>query len=541
MKKYDRRKHKKVRPKRPEIKRYSTLNKSRFFDILSLIFLCLHLLFLLLNWSNYPTELDTPYHLLMGKMFADHNRLETWDSYEFAPDGRPHLYSPGLHILIWWIHKISALDYMDIGRLLVIIQAFLTIFFLWSIGRKFFNPAVAFYALIFFSSCTESWWWQTSVVPSSLVVMWSLPFIYLLYQKRWWPCLIILTTSLYLHYGITYLLFLIVLLFPILSASARKEYIRAIGAISAGSLLLFTPWLVHMWKFRYYFTHHATSTGGLPLISSKIVSDEIILNLNNLLWLFALIGVAHCLMHRKKDPKLALLLSSFVSFLIFLFLFRGVRFNSHSPIVNSLLAGVGLSLTVDWLVRFFKKRGLRGVRTLSYSFLTLILAVTILFELHLIPPSHLKRAKYHGKLMGLSNNDLYLRPTPLVNEIRAVVQKTSLKGKHRIRIQDFFTSPSTVALIDYLKKEVDPRSVIHIRNGALACYLTLKTEIKTDWGMFWEIITPEMLREITERRKDGIYISKDPTFKKLLIGHEESRKRLKVIAKIGPYKIGEVK
>ena len=69
------------------------------------------------NWEGLPNaETDAPYHLLMGKMYSDYGRFVLWDYYEFAPVGRPQLYPPFLHTLIWGVHDLTKLDFWSIGK-----------------------------------------------------------------------------------------------------------------------------------------------------------------------------------------------------------------------------------------------------------------------------------------------------------------------------------------------------------------------------------------------------------------------------------------
>ncbi|MCK4636386.1 MAG: hypothetical protein KAT49_00745 [Methanomicrobia archaeon] len=60
------------------------------YDKIALSIIVVMSVLMVLNWENLPTaEMDTPYHLLMGKMFADYDSVVLWDYYEYAPLGRP--------------------------------------------------------------------------------------------------------------------------------------------------------------------------------------------------------------------------------------------------------------------------------------------------------------------------------------------------------------------------------------------------------------------------------------------------------------------
>ena len=313
----------------------------RFFDVCAIIFLVVHFFFLFLNWHNYPTELDTPYHLLMGKMFADSGKIVLWDSYEFAPLGRPHLYPPLEYLLIWFMHTLTRLSYMDVGRILAIGQGGLGLFFVWLISRKFFNAAIAFFSVIFFASNTDMWWWQTSVAPVALVTVLFLPFIYFYYKKKVLLPVVLLTSCLYLHYGLSFTMVTTVLLASLCDAKYRKEYLKNFFIIFGVSVLLFTPWLLYIYEFKDYFFNRTIDVGTLLFFSLEIYFREVFFNLNNVLWLFLGVGLFYCYKHIKEDFKYSLLVAGFWSYFIYLFLFQGSRFNAHSPIVTSVFAGIG--------------------------------------------------------------------------------------------------------------------------------------------------------------------------------------------------------
>ena len=81
------------------------------YEKLSLGLIVCFTVLMAVNWDNLPTaEMDAPYHLLMGKMYADYDRVVLWDYYEYAPLGRPQLYPPFLHVLIWWIHDLTGTE-----------------------------------------------------------------------------------------------------------------------------------------------------------------------------------------------------------------------------------------------------------------------------------------------------------------------------------------------------------------------------------------------------------------------------------------------
>ncbi|MFH0877625.1 MAG: hypothetical protein V1863_05310, partial [Candidatus Omnitrophota bacterium] len=489
-------------------------------------------------WHNYPTELDSPYHLLMGKMFADHGRVVLWDSYEFAPVGRPHLYPPLLHILVWLIHVLVPTTFMNIGRIIVTFQSLMGLFFVWFFAKRFFSASVAFLALVFYASSTESWWWQTSVSPIALITVLFLPFVYLFYKKRVAACILILSACFYLHYGLSFTLVLTTFLATLCCAQYRKAYLKNFFVITLSSVLLFLPWLVHLHRHRDYFFHHAKGLGNLKMLSLEIYWPEILINFNIVLWFFCIIGFVFCLKKIKEDFKYSLLASAFLAYFVFLFLFEAARFNSHSALVYSVLGGLGAVLAWEWI----RRAQMFSVRLILKSYFIFVIALSLFFEFHYLPLESFlkdKKTKAYIGFMDMPVREIFIRPTPLLNEIRAFATGTPLLGKHRIRIQAFFTSPIARQLLAYVRKHVDPQSILHMDNPALADYITLVLGIKTDTGMYWEAVTPEMMQAIEKIRTSGYYISTTSDFRYLVPrAYARAKKFPPVIESIGVFNIG---
>ncbi len=514
-----------------------SLATRKIFDRFAVAFLIIQLLFLLFSWKNYPTELDTPYHLLMGKMFAEKFQIPVWDDYEFAPMGRPHLYPPLQHLLIWFLRALTHLDFMDIGRLIVVFQTMFALFSVWFLARKFFNPAAALFALVFFASNTEMWWWQTSVAPIAIITAIYPVFIYLFYKKkRLWPS-VILAACLYLHYGMAMIMVATALIAVFSFAGRTKEYIKNFFVITGSAAVLFLPWVVRIFAYRDYFFNRSVNVNTLDLVSLRIAFHEIFLNLNLLVWVFALPAAVYCYKRRRTDFKYTLLLSAFMTCFSFVFLFQGVRFNAHTPVITSVLAGLGCYL----LLRRTTRIRTPLVRLLARIPILVSLLAGVFFELHYLTPRILKLNRFNIAYMGLKKEEVFFRQTPLSNEIMALASEKPLKGKHAIRVQHFFTEKDTCDLLEYIKKYIPEDTILHVYNGALADYITLVTGRKTDWGMFFEMIPPELMNLISRNVREGCYVSTDPEFKELLPpDYVREAKFPHIIQKIGKFYIGRI-
>ena len=490
----------------------SLRNFSNIFNILSVSFIVIQAFFLILNWNNYPTEIDTPFHLLMGKMFADKGQICFWDSYEFAPMGRPNLYPPLLHILIWFLHALTHFSYLVVGKIIVIAQSIAGLCILWIFSKKFFDEKIAFFTIVFFCSNTEAWWWQTSVAPAVLITVLFLPFIYAYYKKRIIISTILLTAFFYLHYGLSFVLAACVFLASAFSSLERKKYLENFFIITAMSFVLFLPWALHVVQYAHYFSDSLRKFTMIFFFPSKILWPQIVLNLNVLSWVFVVPGIVGVAKRLRQDFKYALFFASFLIFFIFLFFYRGIRFSAHAPVVNSVIAALGFCMAWSCskaLKSRIAKIFLRGALAFLISF-------SVLFEFHFVTPGLLKGADVKPEVFDLSPTEIAFRPTPLFNEMMSLLYKIPLRGKDLVAIQYIFNSKRAHLLIDYLRTHFDKNTIIHIDNAEVADYITLTTEIKTDTGMFWETITPELIKERNERRKAGFYISHHKDFHNLL-------------------------
>ena len=140
--------------------------------------------------------------------------------------------------------------------------------------------------------------------------------------------------------------------------------------------------------------------------------------------------------------------------------------------------------------------------------------------------------------MALKKHEAFFRPTPLLNEIMSAQSNRPLKAKHAIRIQTFLTERDTYALLSYIYRHIGPDVVLHVNNGALADYITLATGRKTDDGMFYEIVSPQLAKTIFKNRGNGYYISTTRSFEDVFVGADGDKQLPRIISKVGIYYIG---
>ena len=523
-------------------------------DYISLTFILVQLFILVLNWSHLPTaELDTPYHLLMGKMFSDYDTVMLWDYYEYAPTGRPHLYPPLEHILLWWMHDITGADWWNIGRFISLIQYPLPLFTVWFFSRKLFNPVTALASLVFLSISEDFWFWQVSVAPTALIVSLFPLYLYSFYRKKVFTSIILLSSFLYLHLGLPYVIIFSTFIFSLFSLYKTREYLKQFAVVTGASALIFLPWIIHILMYRDWLSS-----------SSRQVFDpfSILVGINILTAVFFILGVWKCLKESRIDLRYLLVLSTAIGFLAIAL--YGWRYKMHSPIINCIVGGIGFELVYT---RIMAKTAPVSRKKVAAVFLLLLIplgafSLTLTSKLPLpgqpqqpkTPqqqlPGQLQQSlnqqpgqipqqfpgqqpgqipqQFPGQQLPLNNQnqpprqpqlrqssflDLLRNPQIRIQPSPLVEMLISLKtGERPPRVWQI-TNPQIDELIEWISDNTSPDDILHLSNGMLADYLALFTDRRTDAGMYREVSSSEMFKAIQEGRKSGIFIIEVDQFK----------------------------
>jgi hypothetical protein len=500
-------------------------------DIIALSFISLQVFILILNWNYLPTaELDTPYHLLMGKMFSDYDTVMLWDYYEYAPVGRPHLYPPLEHVLLWFIHDITGADWWNIGRFISLIQYPLPLFTVWFFSRKLFNPLTALASVVSLSVSYDFWFWQVSVAPTALIVALFPLFLYSFYKKKVLISIVLLTSFLYLHLGLPYIVILCTFIFSLFSLYKTREYIKQFAVVTGFSVLFFLPWVIHILLHREWLRYGSHAFFD-PL--------SLLVGINVLTAAFFVIGIVICVKKARVDLKYLLVFSATVGFLAVML--YGWRYTSHSPIINCIVTGIGFETVYVTIAKTYSRK------KVAACFLLILIPMGV-FSLELVPG--MSRA---GGLPGqipqnqpqtpqnqvqipqnqfppmqnqmpqnqMLNNKLQQKPKQpqqpgfgelLRNPSLRLVQSPLLEMINSLRTGTRpprvwqINNPEIDELIDWIINNTSEDEILHVENGMLADYLALFTGRRTDSGMYREVTSTELFQAIQEGKKSGIVI-----------------------------------
>ncbi|MDK2464432.1 MAG: hypothetical protein QI223_06655 [Candidatus Korarchaeota archaeon] len=439
-------------------------------DIVPLGLVALHATLLLVNRNKLPFSYDTPYHLLIGKMYSDFGRVVLWDYYEYAPVGRPQLYPPLLHVIIWWTHSLTGLDFVSVGRVIALVQYPASLLLSWVAVRKMFGPEVGAVYAGLLSADPRFWTWQLTVAPTAMIMALLMPLIYLFWRKKTVPAVLLMTAFLYSHLGLPYVVLLSLILGGLLSLPLDSGYVREALKVGGVSLLLFTPWALHVLSNSEAIQAGKMSAGG------KVPLGFLTVDLFVLFLLPLGIYAAY-----RAGAGGRILLGVGAAFLAILPTY-GMRYFLHSPPVNCAIAAAGFGWLVDMVRRRLDRRALLGV-----------VAAFALMSSAFAPTLAGRRAL--GPMSG--------GPTPVVRELTGGMEEVIPPNWRLYSV----TNPCVRELARWIEENVPEGEIVHVGIGPLADCITLLSGRLTDGGMYREVRTEEMLRAVAEGRKSGIFVS----------------------------------
>jgi hypothetical protein len=484
---------------------------------------------LALTWDFLPSaELDTPYHLLMGKMFSDHGTIMLWDYYEYAPVGRPNLYPPLEHVLLWFLHDATGAGWWDVGRFVSLIQYPLPLFTVWFFSRKLFNSLTALASVVVLSATSDFWFWQASVAPTALILSLYPLFLYAFYKKKVISSITLLASFMYLHLGLPYVIILGISIFSVVSLYKTREYIKQAGIVLGAATMLFLPWLIHIFMNREWLKF------GSPQLFNV---GTLLTGVNVVTFFFFVIGGLSCMDKARKDLRYVLVLSAALGFLAIGT--YGMRYRMHSPIINCVITGIGFEACYRKI-----SSSLGNYRKVGAIFLFLLiplgacsLVLTPGTSAPLSPPqpplqqpglqslplpqvpqpgsnpgqpappgvqpgAQLPQRVQSGKSgsPSLSEMTLHVQPSPLLEMLNSL-----RSGRRPPRVWQI-TNPEIDELISWIITNTSPDEILHLENGMLADYLALFTGRRTDAGMYREVTSPELFQAVREGKKSGIFI-----------------------------------
>ncbi|MEM2958813.1 MAG: hypothetical protein QW261_11005 [Candidatus Jordarchaeaceae archaeon] len=270
-----------------------------------------------------PLVYDDFYHMAVAQQIYRLGFVPTWDFWEFAPVGRPHLYPPLLHVLMALTMKVSGGNVLLSVKLVKVLTYPLLVLSLWWTTRKFVGFKAAFYTFTCYIAVltTLTDCYETS--PVSLVLIFSLILFWFFTQKKMVTSITLLSLALWMHISMPILIIIVLGAFSIVR---REEgYLPFFVKVLGASLLVYSPWLVHLLANFDWLSSVGTPLGlHIPLLA----------------WVLGAPGLLYSLKYYKNNSFIFAILALV---LIPMFISYGHRFWIYILIPLSFYTGVTVS------------------------------------------------------------------------------------------------------------------------------------------------------------------------------------------------------
>jgi hypothetical protein len=295
-----------------------------------LLFLLLAAL-ILANLSMFPVFLDMPYHLAATRGFMESGGVVTWDWWEFAPAGRPHIYPPLLHVVMS-IPLGLGLSEQAVGAFFSLIMFPLIMLSMWWMVRRLFGPRQAFYSSVLLL-VPYAFFRQSAVTTAASLVLALTPLIFLgLERKRWVTPALLLAACLYTHLVLGHLVALALFIYLL----HRREMWRGILKVLAAAYILYIPWGLNI---ALHLSSFSVSEAGGGAASVHL-----------LIWMAALAALPLCYIRKGRHYILS---SYFLSMIPIVFFYSNRFWDGHALLPLAMLGGLFLETLHDGLSRLF--------------------------------------------------------------------------------------------------------------------------------------------------------------------------------------------
>lgn len=325
-------------------------NKKFSYDFWAILILIFYAVFQAARWKLFPQHLDIYYHLLTAWGFIKAGGYTTWDFWQHAPIGRPHIYPPLFHIVLAVLMKMG-IDKIFLARLFSVTVPVVFIFVLWDFLRKQFSSLLALLALITISSSFTFYVSLSNHIPSTIAMTFGILSIWCVMNKRNFPAIILLMLAFYTHIGASYFFAISLFIYGLLRNNERRDAL----IVTAAAVILSMPVIIQQYM-------------GIKLISLSAIKENDFCEFKTIEYILAAIGAVILLRNKGRDR---LFLAFFIASFIYIpYIFRLFSAEGYLPI--ALLSAVALY----GMCESFSKRAFRYAIYLIIVFM-LIFSPTI--------------------------------------------------------------------------------------------------------------------------------------------------------------------
>lgn len=411
------------------------MKKLNSYDVLSITIILIILVVTLLRYDIFPIFVDIYYHTSVALSFDKAGGIVLWDFWEFAPEGRPHLYPPFLHCLMLLLQEVATP--VSVGKFISFIMFPASQMTVWLFSREVFSRKCAFYSLLLLSSSLEYFRLQAVTSAAALVLV-LVPLMFYAFEKgKYLAATIVLTLCLYTHVGMGPIALGSFALYSIFCREKLKEAVKVIVL----SLVLYIPWVIHLIGYSGSLSSNSPASGGSLMLFP---------------WFFGIIGFFICT-QRKKEFLIPVCI--FICMIPVAFTYFG-RFTGHSILPLSLLSGVALSQIDERLT------GKQKMAFVIGAFIVLIL----------VAPT-----------IGLQKERKDTRQVPHAQGSRIGLQTQSLMTALPRMQSDSYLTFDNVKMAEIIRRNSQENEIVFIPGGIMGCFVTAMTGRPQTLGMWQEV------------------------------------------------------
>jgi hypothetical protein len=418
-------------------------------DLLSLLIILFIFLSFLVNVDKFaPLGDDCWYHLAVARKIIELGKIPLWDTWEFQPVGRPHLYPPLLHLLIAFFSK-DAESVIEGGKVLQIVIYPAALLTSWYFTRLLFSAKIAFISLIILTMDATFLLLFIGIMPSSLVnLIFPLLLISFL-SKRLKTSVFLIVLCLYSHLSFPFLILICLLVV----SYKYRTYLSFYKKFVLISLVFYIPWAIRVFIFKDFLRSFGTILGN-PLIG--VLFGMLSLQIFNPIFLiFGIKGLKKT--SGINQDLIKYILIGFLPALIF----YGGRYWFHTAPFWAIFIALFLKDKIT-----SRKR----------------IALLMLFALVPMPLI----------AFGVPGNE----GPPLLPSI------TALDGAVGLHFLPVYQNEEDMALQAFIEQNTLPDQIIFVDEATLADRIVVLTGRPVDNGMWFEVGSEEAEKTIQYRRRN---------------------------------------
>ena len=368
------------------------------------------------RWFLFPLVLDPYYHLFIAQQINAAGGIFAFETWEYAPVGRWHLYPPVLHLILSGLLKLGFSPISAI-RLLTALLPVCLLLTLFLVARRLFTPAIAL-SVLGMAVTPFSFHLHSGITLAASLAMIEMLWLYAAVEDgRILAAGCLIGLLCYTHLGLPWVGLISIVVYAFCEKGHRQTVLK-----SCWGFLLALPWWWHL-------AAHRAAFSPFPRYENEL------LELSPFVILLAIAGIIFCL---RLKGKFCWLLACWAGFLPFSYNHRYRWLCGEGLLPLFLLAGIGFWKLSEWVSRQVNGGQAKSARVSALLFLALWVACVLFSPTVLTTPAGFKVRWPDSAFWHLLN----------------------APGLARKAIDSTFYSPQTEALIQAVKADTQEGEIL---------------------------------------------------------------------------------